>query len=877
MCYKVDSYGLVIGLIDNQSSMTSEKLFVDEFKDGIFYKYKKGVNDNLGESGKLADFLYNPKGYHLFGDCNMAILSVIDDFVFPNRVLHGSHGYVDTDMKYTLQVISGICTVDTTPSLSKQAANTFLKVTEPFHFIGITNYKINTGLLLGNGTDLLELIKRKIRNLQDSDYEDVQCICLDSFSNHELTVLYFSNKLNRIELFINKTRTLQLEELTQSVDSLAKQSLMWQYLIENEDKKMKQVKDAHIFSSTYSHLGYDMKLDRLDDEMIIQYHWDLKPGHYHSFIAYLGKLLQISLNDKDITPGLDMIHFKCRKTFSAHLEDWNKLISDTSISSCIRRQRMYVVFNEIEIEHTEFLGEEHPTITGKYQESIFGRAVLRELRDNLDEFRVSKVLKERTLKMYGTYNDCITDPLFFSYFIELRDYLKGIKTQIVHYKQEREKSLENFHSWLNAVITNFEKAYYNRFHQSSRMKNISDFNLEYNGGIQQLISAYDVAYKTISKIYTREYQQNFVYVSGYERVSSDRNSLRINIFHITYPELYAATIWKEVANFCWDSEDKISDGSIEAENILANELLITDPNYSFILQSRIKSHVDFDFSSYVHCLMLSAMNDTFIHYLCADTTVYNYGYAANFDLYSYWYWKYFSQMSHFYDYEGEMNPDVFIKFFMRLAFIETLCKKESGTFIEYVPFDPKLSELWFCYSRDIYSFVRILLEELEISDFQSYVSGSFMKLIYHEVQENKRESSITYQQFKEASADHMATWLDNTQRRCVEFQKQFENGEIISSLESFSPQEFVRHIFYSYLYAVKSLDLQDDQSIKVLERDNKGEVVWRNQYTQIPADPLGGMFTCSKSIREQYLKYRSVFYKSLWGFSLQVKKNYVDV
>ena len=66
------------------------------------------------------------------------------------------------------------------------------------------------------------------------------------------------------------------------------------------------------------------------------------------------------------------------------------------------------------------------------------------------------------------------------------------------------------------MIRNFEQAYYNRFHHNSRILNIADLNLEYNGGIQQLISAYDTAYKTIlKKLISNEAYDNCVYVSGY--------------------------------------------------------------------------------------------------------------------------------------------------------------------------------------------------------------------------------------------------------------------------------------------------------------------------------------------------------------------------
>lgn len=900
MCYKVDSYGLVIGLIDNQSEIPSEELFKEEFQSRIFGGYKKGVNAYLRESEKLADFLYNPKGYHLFGDCNMAILSVIDDFAFPNRVLHAGHGYSDikdktknketnpdkySDPKYTLQVISGISTLGTgnEKSLSVIADETFLNVKEdnPYCFIGITNYKINTGLLLGNYIELLEQIKCRIRTIHNDDFKDVEFICLDCFSNHELTVIYFSHSLLRIESFINTTRTIRLIELAQSVEQMAKASLMYAYLTTDKpdtdvNQIINSVKDAHVFSTTYSYLGYDMFLDMPDDEITIQSHWDLKPGHFHPFVDAFKSVLGIELEEKDITPSLDMIHHKQTKLFNGHKSDWKKLAASSEIRLCVRRWRIYVVFEDVKIDSPSNLDENHPSITLKWQKSAFKKEDLISLRSKLDSYRVSKVMKERTLKMYEIYNDGITDPLFFSYFIELRGYLEGLKKQIIGLEHNR-VSQEDFHIWLNGVITNFEKAYQNRFHQSSRMKNISDFNLEYNGGIQQLISAYDMAYKTLSEVYTCEYKQNLVYVSGYERVSSDRNSLCINIFHITYPELFVSTIWKEMANFFLESKDRKTDGSLESRNILFNEQFVTNPDYPLILLSRIKAHKYFNSSSYVHQLLVSSINENFLHYLLADMISFFYGYALNFELYHYWYWKYLAQMSHFYDYKGDMSPDVFIKLFIRLEFVRQLNPEKYSQGAGYSPFDPTLAELCFLYARDVSSFARIMHDELGRSDFKGYCYSVFGSLVCKEM---KVTPPAEIQDAKKAEMwlkKLVAEWAEPTRDKKMEFVERLKRGEICADSENKYSVTFVRQLFYAYLEAVKELDLKEDKALKILQRDEEGKVIREDEYTQIVSDPLGGMFTCSRDVRIEYQKYRSVLYKSLWGACLYIKKNYIEM
>lgn len=180
MDYTVGKCGLLIGLVDNQSKLSSNILFEKEFKseNAIFHRYKESIESNLSPTkSELDKRLYDPRGYHLFGDCNMAILSLIDDFAFPNRVLHPGHGYSDNskeNYKYTLQTINGIHTETEKDdegrpiSLEKRADDTFLKSSDRYPFIGITSYKINNGLMIGNSAELLELIKQRLYTLRKS-------------------------------------------------------------------------------------------------------------------------------------------------------------------------------------------------------------------------------------------------------------------------------------------------------------------------------------------------------------------------------------------------------------------------------------------------------------------------------------------------------------------------------------------------------------------------------------------------------------------------------------------------------------------------------------------------------------------------------------
>lgn len=883
MCYKVDSCGLVIGLVDNQSGTKSKELFEKEFSKTIFRKYKKRIGDLKSDK-----YLYKPKGYHLFGDYNMAILALIDDFAFPNRVFHAGHGYGNNNEKYALQVISGISTESKYDgsnngdnSLLKQAKSTFLNKDYKYPFIGITNYKINNGLLIGNGVEFLEMIKEHIQYLlKSNNVYHIDAICVDCFSNHELTIVYFSDSLQKIASFINITRALRLGNLISPSDTIAKNSLLYKYLTKpadiNANKQIEKVKDSHIFATTFSHMGYEMSAEIPKEQLTLRYHWDLKPGHYSDFTMAIKDNDIFQIENEQIIPGSEMLEFSQSETILSYSKKIEALSSCPEIKTYVRKQRIHVVFSESQIIEQSLTNEKHPELACYLTKCTFPKEALNLLRGKLDKCRVSKVLKERTLKMYETFNDGITDPLFFNYFIELKNYLQGIIDKIRLYTDDTEESvsLEDFHIWLDSMIRNFEQAYYNRFHQSSRMKNISDFNLEYNGGIQQIISAYDMTYKVIVENFVKEEeaQQNCVYVSGYERVSSDRNSLRINIFHITYPELYASTVWKEAVNFYWDSLKNRKTEGLHAFNIERNNDLLFHPDYSKILQSKVRGSEKFDPSSYAHRLLLSSINEDFIHYLLADAIVANNAYLGNYELFEYWYWTYFAQMSHFYNRKGEMDAEVFIKFLVRLLFIKRLLSAEDKSTSDYSIFDSKLSELLFCHLQDVRSFADILFAELGRTDFSSYAEGTAAQSISREIGIHNLDKMLDEDNKK------LSDFLDKLIKDLESQRESFKQGTIVCFDEKTnSPYAFVRSLTHSYLHTVRELALRNHSKIKILERDDQGKAVENPDYASIVSDPLGGIFMCNKEVRSEYFQRRSVFYKSLWGMSLKLKIKSINI
>ena len=215
-----------------------------------------------------------------------------------------------------------------------------------------------------------------------------------------------------------------------------------------------------------------------------------------------------------------------------------------------------------------------------------------------------------------------------------------------------------------------------------------------------------------------------------------------------------------------------------------------------------------------------------------------------------------------------MISEVFIKFLMRWLFIKYLSGEKEAC---YEPFDPKLAELWQCHIHDAEVFIGIIIKELDKFDFTHYadaIGGLINFRKFYQVKNLNKE-------LDEKEVKKMNRYIAALGKELLQQEKEFKKGLIIvpqpSSKDHFS---FIRNLMVSYLTVVKELSEAENKNIRILERDEEGKMIQRKNYQPLLADPLGGMFICDNKKRGEYFKFRSIFYKSLWGASLEIKRDY---
>ncbi|MDR1583227.1 MAG: hypothetical protein LBS55_08230 [Prevotellaceae bacterium] len=903
--YKMDDYGLLAGLISLPPKKDPQVFFEQEFQKNLSENYlgRRGISNGMSKK------LYQYKGYRIFGDHNLAVLTLIDDFAYPTRSFHPAHGNHGDEKyhNYEYQVMTCLNTLNLSsdkPCRKTSLDSFFGEKVDKYSFICITRAKVNNSFLLGNGIDFIEEVKNKLYDLSEScdlAGEKGLTLILDNLGYEELIVLNFSNTLSSIAKYVYHLRCL----LFKSSFDEEKQTFLLDRIIhfKNDGDKIKDFEEykwdeAHIFSSVHALPGYNISLQEdsplkqpyLKGEELkveIDFTWEIKPGHTRNFRKKFKKeILAYAANDDPLdedklqlnnglfvyTLPLTDSNYLQKASDVQNLEDFLHKVTrfDRERNHTRKLHMKMVICNKDNFldKCTEIDEQNHPDIKPYIKKVLRIHSTdLNDLRLNMQKTNVSKLLRERIMKMFNNYNNSITDPLFFVNFIDLFGFMQRLLAIVKEYANGNDpRPLQEFQTWLNDNIGNFEQAYYNRFHQSSRMREMTDFNIEWNGGIQQILSPLDTIYKELL-CYGVPQLDKFVQIIGDERSHVTDSTFRINILQITYPELFIAVIWKELFNFSWR---KLLDN--HPTNCFTKE------GFSKYLKHYILRDNGFQENNAVHQLLADMIDKEFVNALIADTLSFGYGYNYNLDLYSYWYWKASFQGSSYRDKEQNLNSKYFIKFLARILFVTLVFEKEVSVSVEDLrlkPADPQIADIWITNFEDVLSFVRILKKIL--------VDGLDYYKQFDEVIIGLYESDISVAPKKDQTFDAGNVW---SERRSAfselsdQYVKNFKNKQL-SFPDKSHPKMFLVTFFYAFLQYMKDLDSYKTGGIRtrMLLRDKEGKPITDymiENYSNILADPQGGLYCIKPAIMKDCFALRSTFYRSIFDFCMKKKKEHVE-
>ena len=905
---QINDIGLFIGFATVPIGREVE-FFEENIKKGLFSSYKAAVRKNFTSYKKDTDnaikfdefekYLYKPSPYFIFGHFDLAIISLIDDFEFGIRTFgpfdpmcQNSKENNTNLLDFAHQIIMGpIPQLKGNQDLEKTANRLFLTQTpQSLPLISICQLKLHSGTFLGTGLDILHLIISAII-IKFEEYrsknDKIRLFISESYSWHELTLILFSSTYKKMNDFILSIRELTFSELVKAfekpvngishtknyfdlIEKIGNQRLSYAIIKTIRGHGDKDPSQCHIFETLTTTFGFRLDIFNLiaerkdgnsqlknlieEDEIIPTCKWFTKSGHLSSSLIYLSefnKSVVLSCVDKGdfIYPYPESM--QTRDFIESFIRLRKKLKDNHHILSSYT-----TISQTLDNPLKSFDTEKHLTfrqdVSLKFQISL---NEIREVDSRLTLYGIPKTVSERVENMLSNFNAGIMDPSLFGYFIELRDVMRWIVDLIIGGRKNfpQDWEVEDTSNFLSSVVNAFEIAYRNRFYSGYRMNEITDFNLEFKGGIQQIASAFDAAFKAIvSSVITRngELRHVFSIVGGTPWVYTNEYCLSLNYLHIWQPEFFASFIGHEIAYL----ELRHSrEGSIEipAEEEIAK--------FSYILS---KQPLD-----QVMKILRKLTTPELFTYIFADITAYYINYFADIELFLFWYWGHWYTLPSSHSKVAQIHELNYVAMLMRILCVLQLCDEDffkqdsiaQSKRIEILN-NQELEKKWFEPTK---KYIEEIWKVQAFGRWAAKAKESALKKFCD-------TAKLDYQM------DNIKSLREYYRKKANEFSQELESGYPIQYKDYANELNSCNYsliLLYAYLNWIKTKCVNKNRFLKRLPENGKVKVDEGDAPSLF--DSRGGMFTHDPLTRREYLRYRSTLILSFLDMSAVQKKDWV--
>ncbi len=792
--------------------------------------------------------LYNPIFYYMWGSFDLAAISLVDDFSLSNRKFHPhSHLFYNeqdqNDQKtenFNFQVDTSINIYKKNKKIPENLESKFNNLSE-FNYYANVSLKINNALLIGAGVHLIELVKLLIDEIIKKSSYKLNYLITNSFSCDEVIINFFSNDIDNISDLILKVRSSNLKELISEVKNTS-------FLI-IDDKKIKindilkninncdgnNIKNCHLFTMTYSNYGFN--INSLSNSRVPNSNLRLittlqsKPGHSSAIENSLKQITKNKISGKITTNNAfklkliigenDFIIEKNNQNKLTILE-YYKIISFISkhpkLSSNIRKIKTLPLFDN------DSSNETNSNIESKgIRPKMFTINELKEVRDNLYELHISKVVRNRIIKVFTNFNDGISDPVLYRYFIDIQMFMKFIK---IHLDELKKSSAEIRHLFLIEIADIFEYLYANRFHQSHRMLDVTDFNIDFNGGLQQLISGFNIFYRSLFKQingYTND--KAVVYVVSQPNVKASHYALKISYFHIFEPILFLTEVVKEASNASLDLPNELNLSKLQ------NQL-------KFKIINEYKFHEFTEYAKYFVSPQLTLLN-----YFYEDAMTFQFSHKKDLNIFKLWHWGIPLQDAASYEDNNKIRENIFIRICIRYNMILHLFGIEDNN-----PIAPNsiLQDLWNKHYFKIKSFTKQNSINIENSNTSNNTEWSeYFFLIKKQIDKIINDEILS------------RSIYGITQNETIDLSMISQNNIFMSN--------FTNYINYKINLFVKEFKLD---LTKTVNRASKNKITTPLKVNTLLFDNLGGFVATGDEFRKKYFKERVLCLYEMIHFSL---------
>lgn len=913
-------------------SLWQDDEYLDKIEQTYYNEYKKHNTKYYRGEHEPDKYLYKPVKYYLFGNYDIAFVSLIDTFKFTQNLFTPESITNEEDetliQPNTFQSITGICLEHSGDSINQDLhtyfGNSFISTKHAGKtFISIINLKLNNGLVIGNGYYLLNGTTQLIKNILDkynnsSQEINVDYFIIQSFSWFELSLIFFLDDVEILKDIICEIRSLTLADLGEDQSkSILKNSV---YKVE-KTKSTHNTNSLHLFIDTQSYTGIQYKyLESYQDSSIkdklqkIQFNteieWQLMPGYLNNLTTKLQSLFAESngnghkpaeifnTGEKYLLMGKSDYFFGATDhTLFDKVAFYSQLIkSRPDMSYYVKKVKSRIVLNKVSEKSVSWPDHDFQ-YTSIVRDLMVSSNDINEVSKTLKSLKISRQLNNKIKKILFSYNNGIQDPVLFPYFLDFSIFITRLLSEIESYKKSSEKNsdekenktdssykiypVQGIEIKLREYIDAFEKAYRIRALNSYQFEDINDIDLDFNSSLQQLLSIFNTIIIEFSSLFYGQYERGPIVQLNLNNTLANAITVNYNIYHLASPEFIFSTILTEVLNpyrYFNTHNPQINDDINKSEVELIS-LLIKDP---YFLDYKNNELIEFN------NFLIDAIRFVFIFNL-------------NFKLFDFWFWTYALQNSSLFNNNGMLNEEHFKKEFLRFFFLAKLFGFDNTITEDTCPLN-ELQTYWsrhyfkmsmaldkiFEESKDtIIRFKRLVIPMLSTApkQWKCPVIASPNELDNKSFEKLRYEFLFTHEfSTHDGPADAFGNFLQNRNSYLLAFiqrnKEKLKQGEPVYYKKEIDQNHhaFIYALIYTYLDCI----YEQNGKVHFLKRDFRtGEPIeaFINNDTEdylFSVDPLGGIFFYCPNKLTTYFKMRNAVLQSMWHYSHLCKFTYIE-
>jgi hypothetical protein len=902
-----------------------------------FSDYRVESEKHLIDNQKIEDCLYNPLIFHLFGTFDVVFVSLIDNYKFCQKVFDVDSPQAGSTTSY--QIVTGICNnqflpTDGIKSYFPRNNNTEQKLSAK-KYVHITNFKVNNGLLIGNGNQFVDAVMKKM----SEKLKDIDFIIFKSFSWSEIVLLQFGDDLEELQKNIIRFREFSLEDIAEEKEKAAIVNDSLYGFVSKENLpycKFESIEKSHVFVDSHSYSGvdyfefncidYDQNTNPYkDDKFKSSIEFQVKPGHFMPLFQILKANPMFDQSKVLFKNGKTdyLVKETDHKAFKSNYDVNKEYRHGTGeLRRHIRKMKTNFLVDVCSSEgipdsnifaENKLVKKDEGVNNFSYFLAVNYTIDLQDLKSKIKKLGVSRQIREKIIKAFSNYNNLVKDTILYSEFIELRGYLLYILKDIilevdrldtffldpiVFDKRYRSRDLilsEIEEKWTIALDI-FEDAYQNRVHNNYLYEDLNEFSIDFNSAVNQINSIQDFLVKTTNNVFFPRFKDEIIVTQNEIDSKSNIINVNYNVYHYLEPTLIFTTLMKEVMNGVLTKADiflKIS--NTDEKNISSNYF------------NDIKREIELELAPELNSFQRSALNSFDFFYYFSDLAKMTYTFLFDYDLYEYWSWAYFMQNSSMYKSSGLPENVRFQRELLKMCLVKNVFNPE----LKHVRNPaPELFDLWQKSILDIENLSKLIksndkfekatfifskfilvdsLVKREKIDDGERISAFKIKL-YNDIKEN---GIINYIEGKKADRkiDQILQNLLGSDNEGIMYlqddvkilkyaslllQYQIKNN---SSLHLKELMELPFGKFY-YICALSNASLSvfkgNESTPKILRRDwQKGIPLIEfstKEKASLFVDPCGGFFYNSAPLRQEHFGFINRIIDVLWDMAEVDKK-----